>query len=109
MNTPTNSDLSNHPTPRPDSSASSDVDPGDQDIDTAATAAHDELASVRGDWTAAPLLEAYTSIPLGDAVDNNDKPIGLHDPSSMPRAEDDPLVRERSPEFHDRPGSGKYR
>jgi hypothetical protein len=28
-------------------------------------------------------------------------------PGSMPRAEDDAATRERSPEFHDQPGSGK--
>jgi hypothetical protein len=29
-------------------------------------------------------------------------------PSTMPRAEDDGLTRANSPEFHDRPGSGKH-
>jgi hypothetical protein len=28
--------------------------------------------------------------------------------TSMPRAEDDELTRARSPEFHDRPGSGRH-
>jgi hypothetical protein len=28
-------------------------------------------------------------------------------PGSMPRAEDDGLTRDRSPAFHDQPGSGK--
>jgi hypothetical protein len=28
-------------------------------------------------------------------------------PGSMPRAEDDAATRERSPSFHDQPGSGK--
>jgi hypothetical protein len=28
-------------------------------------------------------------------------------PDSMPRAEDDAVTRANSPEFHDRPGSGK--
>jgi len=29
-------------------------------------------------------------------------------PGTMPRAEDDEATRAHSPEFHDRPGSGKY-
>ena len=29
-------------------------------------------------------------------------------PNTMPRAEDDVLTRARSPEFHDRPGSGRH-
>jgi hypothetical protein len=29
-------------------------------------------------------------------------------PGSMPRAEDDEATRARSPEFHDRPGSGRH-
>jgi hypothetical protein len=28
--------------------------------------------------------------------------------ASMPRAEDDDVTRARSPEFHDRPGSGRH-
>jgi hypothetical protein len=33
--------------------------------------------------------------------------INAQTPSSMPRAEDDEESRAQSPEFHDRPGSGK--
>lgn len=33
--------------------------------------------------------------------------IDAQKPGTMPRAEDDESTRERSPEFHDRPGSGK--
>jgi hypothetical protein len=33
--------------------------------------------------------------------------IDAQNPSSMPRAEDDEFTRAHSPEFHDRPGSGK--
>jgi hypothetical protein len=84
------------------------VDPGDQDIDTAATNAYDEFASERGDAIQEP-TQAHSTVATGDAIDNDDAPIGPHDPSSMPRAEDDAAVRERSPEFNDRPGSGKYR
>jgi hypothetical protein len=32
--------------------------------------------------------------------------VDAQDPDSMPRAEDDEATREKSPEFHDRPGSG---
>jgi hypothetical protein len=44
-------------------------------------------------------------------VTHENSPIGIgidaRMPSSMPRAEDDDVSRERSFEFHDRPGSGK--
>ena len=34
--------------------------------------------------------------------------INAQTPNSMPRAEDDDTTRAHSPEFHDRPGSGKH-
>ena len=34
--------------------------------------------------------------------------IDSQTPSSMPRAEDDTETRAHSPEFHDRPGSGRH-
>jgi hypothetical protein len=34
--------------------------------------------------------------------------INAQTPASMPRAEDDEATRANSPEFHDRPGSGKH-
>lgn len=34
--------------------------------------------------------------------------INAQTPDSMPRAEDDETTRAHSPEFHDRPGSGKH-
>ena len=34
--------------------------------------------------------------------------INAQTPDSMPRAEDDEATRANSPEFHDRPGSGKH-
>lgn len=40
--------------------------------------------------------------------DAPDRPgIDAQTPDSMPRAEDDAATRSGSPEFHDRPGSGK--
>ena len=33
--------------------------------------------------------------------------INAQTPATMPRAEDDEATRAHSPEFHDRPGSGK--
>lgn len=39
--------------------------------------------------------------PLGPGV-------GSQSPETMPRAEDDAATRAGSPEFHDRPGSGKH-
>jgi hypothetical protein len=109
VSAPANSNPSS-PSPPPEAPNESDqsTDAGDQDIDTAATNAYDEFASERGDVNESP-DERPSRLADGDAPDNDGKPIGLHDPSSMPRAEDDETVRRRSPEFHDRPGSGKYR
>lgn len=43
------------------------------------------------------------------AVDAPVRPgINAQTPGSMPRAEDDEATRAHSPEFHDRPGSGKH-
>jgi hypothetical protein len=39
--------------------------------------------------------------PQGPGIDSQS-------PGSMPRAEDDKETRARSPEFHDRPGSGRH-
>ena len=111
MDAPANSDQSNHSSPQEHADGDA-VDHGDQDIDTAATNAYDEFASERGGSDSGhQTTRRDTLAPLnaGDAVDNDATPIGLHDPSSMPRGEDDPVVLQRSPEFHDRPGSGKYR
>ena len=109
MNAPTNRDQSSHSSPQQNAGAPNPVDPGDQDIDTAATGTYDEFASERGDQVQPSPDASAPTAKAGDAIDNDDVPIGLHDPSSMPRGEDDATVRERSPEFHDRPGSGKYR
>jgi hypothetical protein len=108
VSAPTNGDQSSHSSPQQNLGNPSAPDPGDQDIDTAATNAYDEFASQRGDAVqeAAPV---EPSAAAGDAADNDATPIGPHDPSSMPRAEDDPTVLGRSLEFHDRPGSGKHR
>ena len=46
---------------------------------------------------------------LADAPDNHAKPIGPHDPASMHRREDDEQARAVSPDFTDRPGSGRHR
>jgi hypothetical protein len=108
VNTPTDGKQSSASSAEQHAATPAAVDPGDQDIDTAATDAYDEFASERGDHTHTP-PDPQTTSEAGDAIDNDDTPIGLHDPSSMPRGEDDAAVHERSPEFHDRPGSGKYR
>jgi hypothetical protein len=43
------------------------------------------------------------------AEQGRDQPgIDAQLPNTMPRAEDDALTRARSPEFHDRPGSGRH-
>jgi hypothetical protein len=53
-----------------------------------------------------------TKIAVEDAqparVDERQRGIDAQDPDRMPRAEDDERTLEGSPEFHDRPGSGKY-
>ena len=41
--------------------------------------------------------------------DSPERPgINAQTPDSMPRAEDDEATRANSPEFHDRPGSGRH-
>jgi hypothetical protein len=53
-----------------------------------------------------------TALRKDTHVTHDDAPvlpgINAQTPSSMPRAEDDEATRARSPEFHDRPGSGKH-
>jgi hypothetical protein len=46
---------------------------------------------------------------MADAPDNQGKPVGPHDPASMHRREDDDEAMASSPDFHDRPGSGRLR
>jgi hypothetical protein len=112
VDAPAKSDQSSHSSPNESVDAPGLGDAGDQDIDTAATTAYDEFASERGASRTdrnAEERDAHSRPNVGDAIDNDAPPIGLHDPASMPRGEDDPIVLDRSPEFHDRPGSGKYR
>lgn len=57
-------------------------------------------------------MSSSTPIPRPDThVTKEGSPEGpgvnAQTPSSMPRAEDDEVTRANSPEFHDRPGSGK--
>ena len=59
-----------------------------------------------------PSIIATDTAPRRDThLTNADSPvrpgIDAQTPSSMPRAEDDEDTRANSPEFHDRPGSGK--
>lgn len=78
----------------------------DQDIDIAGTEADDEFRErhdrerTGGDGT--------TNGPLGIPPDDAGVPRGS-DPKTLHRAEDDDVAFERSPEFHDQPGSGKQR
>jgi hypothetical protein len=55
---------------------------------------------------------ATTKIAVEDAqtphAEEGQRGIDAQDPDRMPRAEDDERTRANSPEFHDRPGSGKY-
>jgi hypothetical protein len=57
-----------------------------------------------------PRIIATDAAPRRDThlTDSPVRPgIDAQTPSSMPRAEDDADTRANSPEFHDRPGSGK--
>ena len=59
----------------------------------------------------AKVVESDTPTRKDTHVTKADSPegpgINAQTPDSMPRAEDDEATRARSPEFHDRPGSGK--
>jgi hypothetical protein len=60
----------------------------------------------------ARMIESNTALRKDTHVTHDDAPvrpgINAQTPSSMPRAEDDDATRAHSPEFHDRPGSGKH-
>jgi hypothetical protein len=61
----------------------------------------------------APADDAPAREPRRDThVTHQDAPvrpgISPQDPATMPRAEDDAYTRAHSPEFHDRPGSGRH-
>ena len=57
------------------------------------------------------MATAGTVLPRDTHVTHTDAPVlpGINPltPGTMPRAEDDEATRAHSPEFHDRPGSGK--
>ena len=58
------------------------------------------------------MATAGTVLPRDTHVTHTDAPVlpGINPltPGTMPRAEDDEATRANSPEFHDRPGSGKH-
>ena len=76
----------------------------DQDIDTAGTEADEEFRQ-RHDREAVVGHES-TAEPTGIPPDEAETPRGS-DPQTLHRAEDDDVAFERSPEFHDQPGSGR--
>ena len=79
---------------------------GDQDIDTAGTEADDEFRERHG---GDPIAEPdVTKGPLGNAPEETNTPRG-GEPATLHRGEDDEVAFERSPEYHDRPGSGRDR
>ena len=57
-------------------------------------------------------VERNTTAPKDTHVTHDEAPvrpgINAQTPSTMPRGEDDDATRAHSPEFHDRPGSGKH-
>ena len=74
-------------------------------------AAHDvDMASRSRWWT--KRIRSDDVLRKDTHVTHDDAPvrpgINARTPDSMPRGEDDEESRARSPEFHDRPGSGKY-
>jgi hypothetical protein len=76
----------------------------DQDIDTAGTEADEEF---RQRHDREPIAgDDATAGPLGNPPDEAETPRGS-DPRTLHRAEDDDVAFERSPEFHDQPGSGR--
>lgn len=81
------------------------MDQNDQDIDTAGTEADDEFRA-RHDGE---VIVAHdpTAEPQGATPAEADQPRGS-DPRTLHRGEDDPVAHERSPEFHDQPGSGRH-
>ena len=60
----------------------------------------------------AALVEPDTKAPKDTHVTHDEAPvrpgINAQTPSTMPRGEDDDATRAHSPEFHDRPGSGRH-
>jgi hypothetical protein len=57
-------------------------------------------------------VEPNTTAPKDTHVTHDEAPvrpgINAQTPSTMPRGEDDDATRAHSPEFNDRPGSGKH-
>ena len=60
----------------------------------------------------AKIVRPNAALPKVTHLRHDDAPvrpgINAQTPSSMPRAEDDEATRAHSPEFNDRPGSGKH-
>ena len=79
--------------------------------DSGLNKAHDACMASRSRWwtkriRSGEALLRDTHVTLEDAPVQPG--INAQTPNSMPRAEDDAESRARSPEFHDRPGSGKH-
>jgi hypothetical protein len=82
------------------------MDDNDQDIDTAGTEADDTYRE-RHDGEQIEAPDAAQG-PLGVAPESNERQRGS-DHRTLHRAEDDDAAYARSPEYHDRPGSGRDR
>jgi hypothetical protein len=63
-------------------------------------------------WRTSQIVHSDNTTRRDTHVREEDAPVGpginAQTPDSMPRAEDDAATRAHSPEFHDRPGSGKH-
>ena len=79
----------------------------DQDIDIAGTEADDEFRERHKDEQLTG--PDPTAAPVGGVPEDDDGMPRGSEPQTLHRAEDDGVAYERSPEFHDQPGSGKDR
>ncbi len=75
-------------------------DSGDQDIDTAGTEADTESPGAMGPTSRKDGQATAPDASFGKAPDNERRPIGAHDPTSMHRREDDVEALAHSPDFH---------
>jgi hypothetical protein len=82
-----------------------DGDSSDQDIDTAGTEADDSTAT--GPSSRRQGQGAAPDASYANAPENEQPPIGAHDPASMHRREDDANAMAHSRDFHDAPAAGR--
>jgi hypothetical protein len=79
--------------------------PGDTEAPDIVGRTGEEMPEVAHDFGGARTYDSQTHLTKEETPELPG--IDAQDPSRMPRAEDDHLTMARSPEFHDRPGSGR--